>query len=51
MNTSTCECQWYKRDLSIMVGDDKYNKDAGFSWIPVESNFNTLSLTTSAVPY
>lgn len=49
LETKTCSCQWFERDASVMIGHEKYNKDVGFGWTPIESDFNTLSLTTTNV--
>lgn len=52
MNSQTCECQWYKRDLSILPGDDGYNKNSGSGWKAIgNSNLNTLTLETKDVIY
>lgn len=45
-----CKCQWYKRDLNIMIGEEDYDKEVGFGWraIPGETS-KVLSLNTSDV--
>ena len=46
MNPSTCQCTWYERDPSIMVGVKGYDKIVGVGWKPVaggESYLLTLS--------
>lgn len=48
LSQSSCQCQWFERDVSIMIGHDKYNKDVGFGWAPIDkkyTNFNTLNLS------
>lgn len=42
MEDDTCENQWYKRNLGIMVGDEKYNKDAGPGWEPIEGKTKSV---------
>ena len=32
MDSKKCVCQWYERDLSVVVGSDEYSKSAGFGW-------------------
>ena len=52
MSESNCTCRWFERDVSVMVGDEEYDKDAGVGWRAVAaSNFNTLTLQLSDVPY
>ena len=52
MSESNCTCRWFERDVSVMVGDEEYDKDAGVGWKPVTTNdFNTLTLQLSDVPY
>lgn len=38
------KCQWFKRDLGVMIGDERYNKTAGFGWAPLPQTENTLTL-------
>lgn len=52
MNESNCTCKWFERDVSIMVGDEKYDKDAGVGWKPIETYiFNTLTVSLTDVLY
>lgn len=52
MSESNCTCRWFERDVSVMVGDEEYDKDAGVGWKPVTTNdFNILTLQLSDVPY
>lgn len=52
MNESNCTCKWFERDVSIMVGDEEYDKDAGVGWKPVETYiFNTLTVSLTDVLY
>lgn len=49
MNNKSCTCQWFVRDLSVMIGEDNYSKDAGPGWWPIGSDFNVLHLDISDV--
>ena len=52
MNESNCTCKWFERDVSIMVGDEEYDKDAGVGWKPIETYvFNTLTVSLTDVLY
>jgi hypothetical protein len=51
MDSSKCECTWYKRDVSIVAGSADYDKVAGFGWKKIDADFNTLTLDGSDVPY
>lgn len=52
ISNSKVSCQWYERDLSVMIGDQAYNKDAGFGWKPLDGETDvTLSLTSSDVAH
>ena len=52
MDNKKCVCQWYKRDLSVMVGVDGYNKSAGFGWKKMEgATSNTLTLDAIDIIY
>ena len=52
MSESNCTCRWFERDVSVMVGDEEYDKDVGVGWKPVTTNdFNILTLQLSDVPY
>lgn len=52
MNESSCTCKWFERDVSIMVGDEEYDKDAGVGWKPIETYiFNTLTVSLTDVLY
>lgn len=52
MNESNCTCKWFERDVSIMVGDEEYDKDAGVGWKPIEAYiFNTLTVSLTDVLY
>lgn len=46
-----CKCQWYIRDLSVMIGEDVYDKEVGFGWRPLDVTEDTLSLDASQVIY
>lgn len=54
LSQSSCQCQWFERDASIMIGHDKYNKDVGFGWASIDekyTNFNTLNLSIDMVKH
>lgn len=52
MDNKKCECQWFVRDLTVMVGDERYNKNAGFGWAPIpQATSNLLALDISNVAY
>ena len=52
MDSKKCACQWYERDLSVMVGVDGYNKSAGFGWKKIEgATSNTLILNAADIIY
>ena len=44
-------CYWYERDYSVMIGDEAYDKNAGFGWRPISANFDTLVLKDEDVIY
>ena len=47
---STCECKWFERDISVMLGSELYDKNAGVGWAPVAaSESNTMTLTADQV--
>lgn len=52
MNESNCTCKWFERDVSVMVGDEEYDKDAGVGWKPIETYiFNTLTVSLTDILY
>ena len=52
INSKTCVCYWYERDLSIIIGHDLYDKNAGVGWKPIEStDFATLTIKQSEVAH
>lgn len=52
MDSKKCACQWYERDLSVMVGVDGYSKSAGFGWKKMEgATSNTLTLDAIDIIY
>lgn len=52
MDSKKCACQWYERDLNVMVGVDGYNKSAGFGWKKMEgATSNTLTLDATDIIY
>ena len=45
MSEKTCKCQWFKRDLSVLIGSNSYDKNAGFGWTPVSpSAYDAMTL-------
>jgi len=52
MDSKKCACQWYERDLSVMVGVDGYNKSAGFGWKKMEgATSDSLTLDATDIIY
>lgn len=52
MDSKKCACQWYERDLSVMVGVDGYSKSAGFGWKKMEgATSDTLTLDATDIIY
>lgn len=50
MDNKKCACQWYKRNLNVMIGVDGYNKSAGFGWEKMENKTsNSLTLVARDV--
>ena len=50
MDNKKCACQWYKRNLNVMIGVDGYNKSAGFGWEKMENKTsNSLTLVAGDV--
>ena len=50
MDSKKCACQWYKRNLNVMVGVDGYSKSAGFGWEKMENKTsNSLTLVAGDV--
>lgn len=49
MDEKTCKNQWFVRDLTVMIGDEDYNKDVGFGWRPLKNTSNLLSLVAKDV--
>ncbi len=49
MVNGSYDCQWFERDLSIMVGAKEYNKDAGFGWKPLDNKTNKITVNTNNV--
>lgn len=47
MDSKKCVCQWYERDLSVVVGSDEYSKSAGFGWKKIDGQTSS-SLTLDA---
>lgn len=52
LSESTCTCQWYERDASVLKSSDNYDKNAGVGWSEIDgTSFNTLTLTASDIAY
>lgn len=50
LSDTNCQCYWYERDLSVLLGTPNYDKNAGVTWKPIEAtNFNTLTIKRSDV--
>lgn len=50
MDSKKCACQWYKRNLNVMIGVDGYSKSAGFGWEKMENKTsNSLTLVAGDV--
>lgn len=50
MDSKKCACQWYKRNLNVMVGVDGYSKSAGFGWEKMENKTsNSFTLVAGDV--
>lgn len=47
MDSKKCVCQWYERDLSVVVGSDEYSKSASFGWRKIAGQTSS-SLTLDA---
>lgn len=44
------KCQWYERDLTVMIGEESYDKEVGFGWKAIEGATDTiLSIDSSKV--
>lgn len=51
MDDKSCKCQWFVRDLTVMIGDERYNKEVGFGWAPLPQTSSILSFVASDVLY
>ena len=52
LSESSCLFQWFERDLSVVPGDEAYDKRAGWGWRPIEGATNRLLTRTKAqVPW
>lgn len=52
MDSKKCVCQWYERDLSVVVGSDEYSKSAGFGWRKIAGQTsNSLTLGATDILY
>ena len=52
LTENSATCHWFVRDLSVQVGSEEYNKDAGVGWREIDTNnFNVLTVGISDVPY
>ena len=52
MSDSTCQCKWFERDISVMLGSELYDKNAGVGWAPVAaSESNMMTLTADQVAH
>lgn len=48
---SNCKCKWFVRDLTVMIGEEDYDKEAGFGWRPLSQTSSSLSLVANDVPH
>lgn len=44
-------CRWFERDFSVMIGHEAYDKNAGFGWREIKSDFNILAINKKQVLY
>lgn len=52
MDSKKCVCQWYERDLSVVVGSDEYSKSAGFGWRKIAGQTSSsLALDATDILY
>lgn len=52
MDSKKCVCQWYERDLSVVVGSDEYSKSAGFGWRKIAGQTSSsLTLDVTDILY
>lgn len=52
MDSKKCVCQWYERDLSVVIGSDEYSKSAGFGWRKIAGQTsNSLTLDATDILY
>ena len=52
MDSKNCVCQWYERDLSVVIGSDEYVKAAGFGWKKMDKQTSeTLTLDSTDILY
>ena len=51
LNKDNGVCDWYKRDLSVLIGSADYDKNAGFGWKKINADFNILNIDKNIVPY
>lgn len=52
MDEKKCSCQWFERDLSVVVGSEGYSKAAGFGWKLLDGKTsNTLTLDATDILY
>lgn len=52
IDNKSCTCEWFERDLSIMIGNEKYNKEVGFGWKAYKGdniNFNLVTLNRADI--
>lgn len=49
IDESNCKLQWFVRDLTVMIGSEEYNKEAGFGWRQLPQTARILSLDVSDV--
>lgn len=42
-------CSWFVRDLSVVIGDDRYDKDVGPGWAPLDKKGPKLELNATHI--
>lgn len=46
---SNCKCKWFVRDLTVMIGEEDYDKKAGFGWRPLSSTQSTITINETDI--
>lgn len=52
LDEKNCTVEWYERNLSVMPGDDLFQKNASYGWAPVKTaKFDALEIQAHEVDY